>query len=101
MCNVVDTEVKEIKYLEGRQYFNEKNLTTGEVKSTFFKTKEKNEKVIHNKNATIVILDDGCKGVAKCSPEDEFNKTTGIKIAYLRAKIKSLQKELKYLLTNY
>lgn len=97
MSNIVDTEVKEIVYHECKQHFTEKNFTTGETKSTYFKIKPKKEKIIHNKNATIVILDDGCKGVAKCSPEDEFDKTKGIKIAYLRAKIKSLQKELKSL----
>jgi hypothetical protein len=43
-------------------------------------------------------LDDGTKGVAKCSPEDEFNETKGIKIAYNRAKIKLLQKELNKLI---
>lgn len=91
-----DAEIKTIKYYGTKQYFVETDARTGEViKDSSFKTKTKTERVIHNDNATIVILDDGCKGVAKCMIEDEYNKTKGIKIAYIRAKIKSLQKELK------
>ena len=98
MSNYVnENEVKEIVYHGVKQYFTEKSNLDCYVKEDYFKTKDKKELVIHNGKATIVILDDGSKGVAKCCPEDEYNKLTGIKIAYIRAKIKSLQKELKTL----
>lgn len=55
-------------------------------------------KVIQNGPATIVILEDGTRGVSKCLPTDEFDEETGIEIAYVRARIKQLQKELKTLI---
>lgn len=94
---VEKTEVKDFVYKEVRQYFVEKSNLKDEVKEDYFRIKERLEKVIHSGNRTIVILDDGTKGISKCSPEDEYNKLKGIKIAYTRAKIKSLQKELKRL----
>ena len=97
MNNIAETEVKDIVYYEVRQHFTEENNTLGTIKDDYFRTGEKHERVIYNSNATVVILDDGSKGIAKCSPTDTFNKTQGVKIAYLRAKIKSLQKELKSL----
>jgi len=94
-----DAEIKTIKYYGTKQYFVETDARTGEViKDSSFKIKTKSERVIHSDLATIVILDDGSKGVAKCMPEDEYDKTKGIKIAYLKAKIKSLNKELKELI---
>ena len=35
------------------------------------------------------------RGVAKCSPEDDFSLETGKKLAYLRCKTKFLRKKLK------
>lgn len=93
-----NAEIKTIKYYGTKQYFTEIDGRTKEViKDSSFRTTPKHEKVIHNENATIVILDDGSKGVARCCPEDTYDKVKGIKIAYLRAKIKSLNKELKQL----
>lgn len=40
---------------------------------------------IVNKNTVIVILDDGRKGVAKCSPDDKFNLAFGTSLAVARA----------------
>lgn len=40
---------------------------------------------IVNKNAVIVILQDGRKGVAKCSPDDKFNLAFGTALAVARA----------------
>ena len=54
-------------------------------------------KLITNGNTTIVILDDGCKGVAKCLPSDEYDLDRGVDIAYTKAMIKSYQKKLKEL----
>jgi hypothetical protein len=42
-------------------------------------------KVIRNDRAIIVMLDDGSKGTAVCSPEDEYDGRKGLKIAYSRA----------------
>lgn len=98
MSNQVnESEVKEIVYSEVRQYFSEKSNLEDEPKVNSFRIREKKEKVIHSGNATIVILDDGSKGVAKCDDIDDYNKVKGIKIAYIRAKMKSLQKELNEL----
>lgn len=91
-------EVREITYKATRRPFVEVSKTTGHtVKDTSFTLPELKEKVIYSDRAVIVFLDDGTRGVAKCHPEDEYNPTTGVKIAYTRAKIKSMQKELKKL----
>lgn len=97
MNKVNETEVKTIVYGEVKQYFTEETNLSNDIKTDYFRIKQREEKVIHSGNATIVILDDGSKGVAKCMEGDEYNKTTGIKIAYIRAKMKSLQKELNQL----
>jgi hypothetical protein len=96
--NKFQDEVKIFTYNKYYVSFTEHSNTTGELKKGAFSIPERTQKVIHSKNATIVILDDGSKGIAKCCKDDEYNKTTGIKIAYTRAKIKSLQKELKKLI---
>ena len=54
-------------------------------------------KLIINGNTTIIILDDGCKGVAKCLPSDEYDLDRGVDIAYTRAIIESSQKKLREL----
>ena len=41
--------------------------------------------VIRNHNTVIVILEDGRKGFAVCSPRDEFDFQKGFEIAYKRA----------------
>lgn len=40
---------------------------------------------IINKNAVVIILNDGRKGVAKCSPDDKFNLAFGTALAVARA----------------
>jgi len=92
------TEVKDIVYKKGRQKYSERtNLLPNHVKDGSFTIKEKKERIIHSNNRTIVILNDGTKGIAKCMPTDTYDKLKGVKIAYLRAKIESLQKELQEL----
>ena len=54
-------------------------------------------RVIINNPVVVVILSDGTKGVAKCMATDEFDSNKGFEIAYRKAQIKSLQKELKQL----
>lgn len=92
-----DAEIKYLTYHKQYPRVTEFDPKTNQESMRKFLIKEKKEKLIINDKATIVILDDGCKGVAKCCPEDKFDRTKGIKIAYLRAKIKSLQKELNEL----
>jgi len=59
-------------------------------------------KTIHNGTTTIVILDDGSKGVAKLNPKDTFKAETGQGIAYYRAKIKQAENRLELLYSgNY
>lgn len=52
------------------------------------------KQLIYNGAATIVYLEDGSKGVAKCNPEDTFNRRTGAAIAKLRAQKASINKQL-------
>lgn len=62
------------------------------------KIKEENAKVIFSNNVTIVILEDGTKGVAKCLACDTYDENKGVDIALTKAKIKSLNKKLKKLI---
>lgn len=91
---------RRIVYEEVYQPFVQQEITDKKVESSKrdgFNLKQKSERIIFSDNATVVFLDDGTKGVSKCSPTDTYNETNGIKIAYLRAKIKALTKELKEL----
>lgn len=56
-----------------------------------------NGRIIINNKVTIVILENNIKGKSKCMDEDEYDRDKGIKIAYNRALIKKLNKELKQL----
>lgn len=60
-----------------------------------YEPEEEEVRVIYNNRATVVILEDGSRGVSKCLPEDEYDADLGFDIAYTRAKIKQLQKDLK------
>lgn len=53
------------------------------------------QKVIQNENVTVVILNSGIKGITKCLPTDKYDAETGYRVAYLKAKIKEMTKELK------
>lgn len=59
------------------------------------KTDEDVKRVIYSDRVTVVILNSGIKGIAKCLEEDEYDKKVGYRIAYLKAKIKEMNKELK------
>jgi len=67
----------------------------GEIIHQIIDSGNESYKLIINGNTTIVILDDGCKGVAKCLPSDEYDLDKGVDIAYTKAIIKSSQKKLK------
>lgn len=87
-------EYKTIEYKGYTQEFIEKNIITGDINSNKFYVPVTRGRVIHKDSATIVILEDGSKGVAKCGKNDTYSRKTGLKIAYNRAKIISLQKEI-------
>lgn len=53
--------------------------------------------VIFNGNKTIVILDDGSKGIAKCLSTDKYDMNKGMDIAYTKAIIKYYEKKLENL----
>ena len=91
---------KTIVYSAGYQNFYEYDEDGNIIKQGSFRIPEKHEVVIENEKATVVFLDDGSKGVALCHPSDIKNETIGIKLAYLRAKIVSLQKEIKTILKS-
>lgn len=59
------------------------------------KTDEDVKRVIYSDKVTVVILNSGIKGIAKCLEEDEYDKKVGYRIAYLKAKVKEMNKELK------
>jgi len=74
---------------------NWKITHNGEIINQTIDSGTKSYKLITNGNITIVILDDGCKGIAKCLPSDEYDLDKGVDIAYTKAMIKSYQKKLK------
>ena len=66
------------KEYKGREYT---------VEEKYFDLVEDKQNITHivNKNAVIVKLVDGRKGVAKCSPDDKFNLAFGTALAVARA----------------
>lgn len=52
-------------------------------------------RTIRNGKVTVVILPNGTKGVSKCMEEDTYDAQIGYEIAYRKAIVKKLQKELK------
>lgn len=68
-----------------------------EIKNAHINGVSEKVKVIRSNNATVVILSDGTKGVSKCMDEDEYDSVKGFDIAYTRACIKRLNKNLKEL----
>lgn len=53
------------------------------------------KKVIVNGNATIVFLETGEKGIAKCNPNDQFKVDVGYEIARSRAMVKHYHNLIK------
>lgn len=58
-----------------------------EVDERYFDLMDGNQIQRHiiNKNAVVIILNDGKKGIAKCSPDDKFNLAFGTALAVARA----------------
>lgn len=59
------------------------------------KTDEDVKRIIYSDRVTVVILNSGVKGISKCIEDDTYNKEIGYRVAYLKAKIKEMNKELK------
>ncbi|HCL4447137.1 TPA: hypothetical protein N2D16_002742 [Clostridium botulinum] len=77
------TKIKSYKDLKNGEEFERYSL-----KVVLEETKQnhvENIKYIINGNTSIVILEDGSKGIAKCHPNDEFDKKEGLIRAYARA----------------
>lgn len=53
------------------------------------------QRVIYSNNVTVVILKSGIKGISKCLEGDVYNEEVGYRVAYLKAKIKEMNKELR------
>lgn len=89
-----------VVYHQVYQNFTEMDEEGNILKEGSFKIPDRVETIIENEKATILFLNDGSKGVSLCHPNDRFNLTTGRKLAYLRAKIVSLGKEIKQVLKD-
>ena len=73
------------------------NTKTGEITYENTIEKEISLKLIVDGDKTTIVFDDGSKGYTKCLPTDEYNVQRGMDIAYLKALIKVLKKELENL----
>ena len=51
--------------------------------------------IVHDGKTTVVILKDDSVGIAHCLPEDTFDESVGEEVAYIKAKINSVQNKLK------
>jgi hypothetical protein len=87
-------EQKTVVYQGYKQEFCTTNDSTGETLYGYYFVPATKAKIIHKDTATIVIFEDGSKGVAKCGKDDTYSRKTGLKIAYNRAMIQHLQKEI-------
>jgi hypothetical protein len=94
---VSQDERKTIEYKGYTQEFTETDIYTGQTNFNRFYVPTSRGTVIHQDTATIVILEDGSKGISKCGNKDVFSRKTGLKIAYNRAMIQHLQKEIEQL----
>ena len=89
-----------IVYGKVYQKFTEYDENGFIVKEGSFQIPEWKQEIMTNGPATIIWLEDGSKGVAICNECDNFKISTGRKLAYLRAKIASLMKEVEQTIKN-
>jgi hypothetical protein len=95
MSNKIDkNEVKKVNYEKVKYYFTETNVETGESYSGYFTEEPMSARLMRIASYTILILEDGSKGVAECGRNENFSRKSGLKIAWLRAMIIHFQKEL-------
>lgn len=86
------TKVEKGKLFEAETItsYQKKGITYGDICSLneeYFDLVDGNQiiKQIVNNNIVVIILEDGRKGVAKCSPSDKFNLAFGTALAVARA----------------
>jgi len=93
-----ENKLNEVYTYEALPYVvNWKVTHNGETTYETTDSEEFTYKLILNGNATIFILNDEFKGVAKCLPTDTYDVEKGKEIAYLKAQIKYCKKKLKEL----
>lgn len=88
---------KKIFTIETQPHYKTKLYTYEDGSSDISNVFSNNEtqRVIFNGRATVVILNDGSKGVSVCGYDDAFDEKKGYKIALRRAYINQLNDELK------
>lgn len=89
-----------IVYKKVYQEFIEYNEDGVILKTGSFKIPERVETILENDHATVVFLNDNSKGVSLCHPADTINPSVGRRLAYLRAKLVSIQSEIKQILKS-
>lgn len=77
------------------EYFNEVKEEKNKISTVHISGLSEKVKLIRNNRVTIVILSDGTKGISKCLAEDVYDEKIGFEIAYKKALIKQLNKNLK------
>jgi hypothetical protein len=90
-------EHKIIEYKGYWQEFTETNIDTGITRTDKFYVPTSKGRVLHQGTATVVTLEDGSIGRSVCGPEDTYSRKKGLKIAYNRALIQHLEKEIEEL----
>jgi hypothetical protein len=72
------------------------DINNNKVIIDFYKIKYPDIKcIIINFNTTIVELESGGIGKTVCQPQDKYSVNRGIEIAYLKIKIRELNKQCK------
>lgn len=87
-------KIKSYKDLKNGEEFEGYNLKV--VLGNTNQNHVENIKYIINGNTSVVILEDGSKGIAKCHPNDEFDKKEGLIRAYARANGEEIDNEQKF-----
>lgn len=93
MNTALDTVSKRVFYRSFPRRVDVLNGDGNIIRSEEFREAGFSGTIIFSDKYTIVILDGMFKGIAKCSPEDDFNPRIGLRLAYTRAMIKKLQFE--------
>jgi len=92
-----DKQVYKYKTLPRKIYWEITNVKTNETTYEIVDAMEISLKLIVDGDKTTIVFDDGSKGYTKCLPTDEYNLEKGKDIAYLKALIKSLEREIEEL----
>lgn len=94
-----ETTINEVYTYEELPYkVNWKITNNDEVTYKTVESEDFSFRLIINGNATIIILNDGSKGVARCMPGDKYDANKGFYLAYYRAMVKSYGRKIKEML---